>query len=170
MASYDMSGTGEYVLEAGDYIISINQNSHDTIDSQTYTVDSTVNYTDGRSTDQAAPSNLFDFARGEIEYLSRADSFANFATATAAPSMSMPEADKAQFVNNSNYEIPTDPNAVMPTTDAKNGMTIQELRGASYDERWETLLDNLTIAEMNNMIALEVVIIKAYKKKTAAVK
>ena len=32
---------------------------------------------------------------------------------------------------------------------------VTELRGASYDDpRWETLLDNLTIADMNNMIAL----------------
>ena len=155
MASYDMSGTGGYVLEAGDYIISINRDSHNIIDSQTYTVASDIDYTNGRSNDQAAPVNLFDFAKGEIEYLSRANGFANFATATAAAPTSMPEADKALFVNNSNYVIPTDPNAVMPTTGANNGMKIQELRGASYDdERWETLLDNLTISEMNNMIAL----------------
>ena len=155
MASYDMSGAGGYVLEAGDYTISINQNSHDIIDSQTYTAASDIEYANGRSTDLTAPANLFDFAKGEIEYLSRADGFANFDAATVAPSMSMPEADKALFVNNSNYAIPTDPNAVMPTTGARNGMTIQELRGAAYDdERWETLLDNLTIDEMNNMIAL----------------
>ena len=155
MASYDMSGNGGYVLEAGDYIISINRDSHNVIDSQTYTVAADIDYSQGRSTDQAAPVNLFDFASGGLEYLSRADGFANFATATAAPSMSMPEADKALFVNNSNYVIPTDPNAVMPTTGANNGMTVQELRGADYDDpRWETLLDNLTISEMNNMIAL----------------
>ena len=155
MASYDMSGAGGYVLEAGDYVISINRDSHNVIDSQSYTVASDIDYTNGRSTDQAAPVNLFDFARGEIEYLSRADGFANFAAATAAAPSSMPEADKALFVNNSNYVIPTDSNAVMPTTGARNGMTVQELRGADYDdERWETLLDNLTISEMNNMIAL----------------
>ena len=67
----------------------------------------------------------------------------------------MPEADKALFVNNSNYAIPTDPNAAMPATGAGNGMTVQELRGADYDDpRWETLLDNLTIDEMADMIAL----------------
>ena len=155
MASYDMGGNGRYVLESGDYTISINSDSHSVIDSQTYTVSSDVDYSAGRSTDLAAPANLFDFADGGLTYLSRADGFANFAQATAAPSSTLRAEDKALFVNNSNYQIPTDANAVMPTTGANNGMKAVELRGAAYDdERWDTLLDNLTLDEMNNMIAL----------------
>ena len=159
MASYDERGSGCYVLEAGDYVISINENSHVAYDSETYTVENTVVYDESnpRSTDETAAVNQFDFAAGaELTYLSRADGFANLAEATAAPaSMSMPEEDKALFVNNSNFEPENDPDAVMPETGANNGMTIHELRGADYDdERWETLLDNLTIDEMVNMIAL----------------
>ncbi len=82
-------------------------------------------------------------------------SYTNFEQASAAPSTSLREEDKARFVNNSNYQIPTDLNAEMPVTGAKNGMMVTELRGAPYDNpRWETLLDNLTIADMNNMISL----------------
>ncbi|HIS52411.1 MAG TPA: glycoside hydrolase family 3 C-terminal domain-containing protein [Candidatus Onthomonas avicola] len=159
MASYDERGSGCYVLEAGDYVISINENSHVVYDSETYTVENTVVYDESnpRSTDETAAVNQFDFTAGaELTYLSRADGFANLAEATAAPaSMSMPEEDKALFVNNSNFEPESDPDAVMPETGANNGMTIHELRGADYDdERWETLLDNLTIDEMVNMIAL----------------
>ena len=159
MASYDERGSGCYVLEAGDYVISINENSHVVYDSETYTVENTVVYDESnpRSTDETAAVNQFDFAAGaELTYLSRADGFANLDEATAAPaSMSMPEEDKALFVNNSNFEPESDPDAVMPETGANNGMTIHELRGADYDdERWETLLDNLTIDEMVNMIAL----------------
>ena len=155
MASYDMSGNGRYVLEAGDYEIAIKSDSHTVIDAQTYTVSSDVDYSAGRSTDLAAPANLFDFADGGLTYLSRADGFANFAQATAAPSTTLRAEDKALFVNNSNYEIPTDPSATMPTTGANNGMKAVDLRGASYDdERWDTLLDNLTLDEMNTMIAL----------------
>ena len=53
MASYDTYGAGCYVLEAGDYQISINSDSHNVIDSQTYTVASTVTYDESnpRSTD-----------------------------------------------------------------------------------------------------------------------
>lgn len=159
MASYDERGSGCYVLEAGDYVISINENSHVVYDSETYTVENTVVYDESnpRSTDETAAVNQFDFAAGaELTYLSRADGFANLDEATAAPaSMSMPEEDKALFVNNSNFEPESDPDAVMPETGANNGMMIHELRGADYDdERWETLLDNLTIDEMVNMIAL----------------
>lgn len=158
MVSYNMEGDGSYVLEAGDYEISINSDSHTVIDSQTYQVAETItdDENNARSSDEVAAKNLFDFAKGELTYLSRADGFANFAEATAAPATySMPEADKALFVNNSNFEPEADPDAEMPVTDAKNGLTILELRGAEYDdEKWEELLDNLTIDEMVNMIAL----------------
>lgn len=63
MASYDTYGAGCYVLEAGDYEISINTDSHNVIDSQTYTVDSTVTYRDGRSSDDAPPSTSSDSPR-----------------------------------------------------------------------------------------------------------
>ena len=158
MASYDEYGAGAYVLEAGDYIISVNANSHDEIASEVYTVASTITYGEdnARASDLVAATNQFDFAKGEIEYLSRADGFANYAVATAAPiSMSMPEADKAQFVNNSNWTAPTDDSAVMPTTGANNGVTAADLIGKDYDDpMWEDLLDNLTVDEMVNAIAL----------------
>lgn len=158
MASYDVNGAGCYVLEAGDYEISINSDVHNNIDSQTYTVDSTVVYDENnaRSSDNTAAVNHFEFAKGELTYLSRENNFANYEEAVAGPlTNSMPEADKAVFVNNSNFEPEEDPNAEMPTTGADNNMELIELRGADYDdERWDTLLDQMTIDEMVNMIAL----------------
>lgn len=44
MASFDNKGAGCYVLEAGDYVISINADSHNILDSKTYTLDSTITY------------------------------------------------------------------------------------------------------------------------------
>ena len=44
MASYDMSGTGCYVLEKGDYVISINSDSHNILDSKTYTQNADIRY------------------------------------------------------------------------------------------------------------------------------
>ena len=86
MASYDTYGKGCYVLEKGDYIISINSDSHNIIDSQTYTVKKDVVYSEGRSTDQTPATNQFGFAENteQITYLSRADGFANLEEATAA--------------------------------------------------------------------------------------
>ena len=160
MASYDEKGAGCYVLEAGDYEISIQSDSHNKIDSRIYTVADTVTYDEdnARSTDAQAAVNHFDYAEGEVTYLSRADGFANYAEATAAPeNYSMSDEVKSVFINNGVYdpEKYNDASDEMPTTGAKNGMTLAELRGASYDdERWETLLDQLTISDMDTMIAL----------------
>lgn len=158
MASYDDTEEGHYVLEEGEYVISINSDSHTVIDSEIYRVDNTVVYdeSNARSTDLVAAHNQFEFAEGDITYLSRANGFENFEEAIAAPvSYSMPEEAKAGFVNNSNFEPEEDPNLEMPTTGAKNDISILELRGADYDdERWEELLDNLTIDEMVELIAL----------------
>lgn len=160
MASYDTYGAGCYVLEAGDYQISINSDSHNVIDSQTYTVASTVTYdkSNPRSTDETAAVNEFAYAEGDVTYLSRADGFANYADATAAPaSMSMSDEAKATFLNNSNYN-PEDYNNdsdEMPTTGAKNGIKLADLRGVDYDDaQWDSLLDELTISDMDTMIAI----------------
>ena len=87
MASYDTYGNGCYVLEAGDYEISINADSHNAIESKTVSVADTVVYDENnaRSTDDAAATNQFAYAEGDATYLSRADGFANYAKATAAP-------------------------------------------------------------------------------------
>ena len=160
MASYDTYGNGCYVLEAGDYEISINSDSHNAIASQTVSVADTVVYDENnaRSTDDVAATNQFAYAEGDVTYLSRADGFANYAKATAAPSnFTLAEDEKAEFLNNSNY----DPNNYnndsdeMPATGAKNGMTLADMRGLSYDdEKWDTLLDQLTVSDMDTMIAL----------------
>lgn len=157
MASYDYLENGCYVLEAGDYEISINSDSHNVIDSVTYTVDEDIVYDEAnpRSTDLTAAVNQFGYADGHLTYLSRKDGFKNYDETTAAPaSTSMPEDLKEGFIVTSNYEMPEIPDAEMPVTGADNGMKLTELRGADYDdERWETLLDQLTIDEMQNMIA-----------------
>ena len=160
MASYDTYGAGCYVLEAGDYQISINSDSHNVIDSQTYTVASTVTYDESnpRSTDETAAVNEFAYAEGDVTYLSRADGFANYADATAAPaSMSMSDEAKATFLNNSNYnsEDYNNDSDEMPTTGAKNGIKLADLRGVDYDDaQWDSLLDELTISDMDTMIAI----------------
>ena len=158
MASYDTYGAAAYVLEAGDYIISINSDSHTVLDSEVYNVPSTIVYSDGRSTDKTAPTNQFENVEGDVTYLSRADGFANYAEATAAPaSMSMSEEDKAAFLNNANYDPNNYNNAddQMPTTGAKNGLQLVDMRGVAYDDaQWDTFLDQLTVSEMSELIAM----------------
>ncbi|MCR5769634.1 MAG: glycoside hydrolase family 3 C-terminal domain-containing protein [Butyrivibrio sp.] len=160
MASYDTYGEGCYVLEAGDYEISINTDSHNKIDTDTVSVDSTIVYDESnkRESDEVAATNQFEFAEGDVTYLSRADGFANYAEATAAPtSYELSDEYKAEYYNETNYD-PTDFNDdsdVMPTTGAKNGIKLEELRGLDYDDpMWDELLDELTVSEMNTLIEL----------------
>lgn len=161
LASYDTYGDGCYVLEAGDYIISANNDSHNVADSETYTVASDIVYNESnkRSSDAVAATNEFDFAEGDITYLSRADGFANYAEATAAPAnYEMSDADKAVFYNahsytESGYEADDDANAEDITTGAKNGLKLVDLRGVDYnDPKWDDLLDQMTIDEMQQTI------------------
>lgn len=160
MASYDANVNKAYVLEAGDYIISINSDSHTVIDSRTYNVAETVVYGEGnaRSTDATVATNQFDFADGGVTYLSRADGFANYAEATAAPaSYEMSDELKASFINNGNYDPNehNNPDDVMPTTGASNGLQLVDMRGVDYDDaQWDTFLDQLTISDMDTLIAL----------------
>ena len=160
MASYDENNAKAYVLEKGDYVISINSDSHTVLDQKTYTVDKDVVYKgeNKRSSDDTAATNVFEDAKGDVTYLSRADHFANYEEATAAPaSAELGEPYVSEYHLNSNFDKTTYLNDedVMPTTGADNGLTLADMRDADYDDpRWEKLLDQLTVDEMANMIAM----------------
>ena len=160
MASYDENNAKAYVLEKGDYVISINSDSHTVLDQKTYTADDDVVYKEEnkRVSDDTAATNVFEDAKGDITYLSRADHFANYEEATAAPaSAELGEPYVSEYHLNSNFDKTTYLNDkdVMPTTGADNGLTLADMRDADYDDpRWEKLLDQLTVDEMTNMIAM----------------
>ena len=160
MASYDENNAEAYVLEKGDYVISINSDSHTVLDQKTYTADKDVVYKgeNKRASDDTAATNVFEDAKGDITYLSRADHFANYEEATAAPaSAELGEPYVSEYHLNSNFDKTTYLNDedVMPTTGADNGLTLADMRDADYDDpRWEKLLDQLTVDEMANMIAM----------------
>ena len=160
MASYDENNAKAYVLEKGDYVISINSDSHTVLDQKTYTAGDDVVYKgeNKRASDDTAATNVFEDAKGDVTYLSRADHFANYEEATAAPaSAELGEPYVSEYHLNSNFDKTTYLNDedVMPTTGADNGLTLADMRDADYDDpRWEKLLDQLTVDEMANMIAM----------------
>ena len=160
MASYDENNAKAYVLEKGDYVISINSDSHTVLDQKTYTADADVVYKgeNKRASDDTAATNVFEDAKGDVTYLSRADHFANYEEATVAPaSAELGEPYVSEYHLNSNFDKTTYLNDedVMPTTGADNGLTLADMRDADYDDpRWEKLLDQLTVDEMANMIAM----------------
>ena len=160
MASYDENNAKAYVLEKGDYVISINSDSHTVLDQKTYTADTDVVYEEEnkRVSDDTAATNVFEDAKGDVTYLSRADHFANYKEATAEPaSAELGEPYASEYHLNSNFDKTTYLNDedVMLTTGADNGLTLADMRDADYDDpRWEKLLDQLSVDEMANMIAM----------------
>ena len=164
MASYDYQDAKGYVLEAGEYVISINADSHNVIDSKTYNVGTTVTYNgdNKRDSDLVTATNTFDYANGGLTYLSRADGFANYEEATKAPASYEMSADaKSTFYNISNYLTPEataqdeDPAAQAIKTGASTTLKLADLRGADRnDAKWDELLDSMSLDDMNALISL----------------
>lgn len=163
LASYDSecikSSNGAYVLESGDYEIHLCSDSHTVLDTYTATVDKDIIYDeehDGkRSSDDVTATNQFDYAKGDVTYLSRADHFANYEEAVKAPTQTEMTAEvKANYSSRITFDASDydDPDAAMPVTGAKNGIKIQDMKGVAYDdEKWESLLDELTVDELMNL-------------------
>ena len=166
LASYDSDGIkvagGGYILEAGEYTVSVRSDSHTVKASESFTVDADIDYSkEGRSTDKQVAVNHFqDYSRGNFVQLSRADGFANYEEATAAPSaeqLTMSAEVRAAVEKNAVgiYDPTLYDNAddVMPTLEAKNGLKLADLTGKSYDDpQWEKLLDQLSFNDMATMI------------------
>lgn len=165
MASYDDIGIkaegGAYVLESGEYEISIRSDSHTVLDTDKVIVEKDIIYNDAndgaRESDETAATNQFEYAKGEVTYLSRADHFANYEEVTAAPvNFSMSEEQMEEFYCQNTFDagIYEDTSLEMPATGEDHGLTIRDMEGLSYDdEKWEDLLDQMTVDEMNTLIA-----------------
>ncbi len=160
MASFDTYGEGCYVLDAGNYGISIRSDSHTIIDEQIYSIPEKIVYNkdNPRSSDKTAAVDEFKDVEGDVTYLSRANHFANYAKAVAAPaSFSMSKKYMDKYLDNTNYkpENYNDSKDIMPTTGADNNVKLAELRGMSYnDPKWNSLLDELSVNDMSTLISL----------------
>lgn len=164
-ASYDSEGkkieNGGYILEAGDYVVSVRSDSHTVIAEETFTVKEDVDYSkEGRESDQQVAVNQFEeYSRGDFVQLSRADGFANYEDAVKAPAADAYEMDEdtqlavqasaAGYYDGSQYDSDDE----MPTMGEKNGVVLADLAGASYeDEQWDALLDELSFKDMTTLV------------------
>lgn len=166
MASYDSSQIkvegGGYILEAGDYVISVRSDSHTVVAEEKFTVDKDIDYSkEGRSTDETTPVNVFeDYTRGTFVELSRADGFKNAGASWQRPTeeqytmtdelKAAVEANTFGIYDSTKYDNPEDET---PTLGADNGLTLFDLKGVDYeDEKWDKLLDQLSFEDMATMI------------------
>lgn len=155
MASYDTYGEGAYVLEEGEYEISLRSDSHNVIDTKTYTLDKKIVYSESNThaDDLVAAENKLEFAEGNVTYLSRENGFANYEEAIKAPENFELDGE-VQGNGTWNPEEYNNSEDEMPETGARNGLELYDLRGADYDDpRWEELLDQMTVDEMVELIA-----------------
>lgn len=150
MASWD-SGRGCYVQDAGDYVVSLRTDSHTVVDSRALTLEAKDYETD--SSTGTKTSNEFDdmttYMDDNCENLSRADFKGTWPKAAedktaASVGVTLAEYDAAAGV---------DRDATMPTTGASNGLALIDMRGLDYDdEAWDTLLDQLSVADMTTLL------------------
>ena len=166
MASYDSEGIkiqdGGYILEAGEYTVSVRSDSHTVEDEETFQVEKDIDYSkDGRESDMETAVNQFqEYARGDFEQLSRKDGFANYEEACAAPAeeqyvMSDEVREKVIESAVGTYDGTkyNDDGDEMPTMEADNGLTLYQLTGLDYnDPKWEELLDQLSFDDMVKLI------------------
>ncbi|GAA1409945.1 glycoside hydrolase family 3 C-terminal domain-containing protein [Oerskovia paurometabola] len=167
MASYDHLGNQAYVLEAGDYSITLRTDSH-TVATGTepfvYTVDSDVVYSgdDHRATDLAPVTNQFDDVsaafsteqtEGKILSMSRADFAGTFPKAPTADMLVADEAVQEGFQPWDDEAAAAAFEGEMPTTGAQTDLTLVDMRGLPKDDpKWDELLDSVSVGDMTSML------------------
>ncbi|MGD6942771.1 glycoside hydrolase family 3 N-terminal domain-containing protein [Cytobacillus gottheilii] len=177
MAAYDhnkiFSENGAYVLEAGEYSLSLMRNSHEKIADVASETLSEVVYDSGRSSDEQVAVNQFDeevTGEGSIEtYLSRADGFTNMDEIDQNETFTVTNEDGStkevegtlvdqgfvDMVNSKRYDIPADTQDSAPTTGADNGLKLEDYKDVAFDdESWEPLLDQLTVDDLVTIVTL----------------
>lgn len=147
MSSYDMDNEQAYVLDSGEYLVKVGRNVHDIVDTQTMTINETIVY----KTDDVTGTELqnrFDYAGGDLTYLSRSDWAATYPDNTnLSYSASQAVIDAA-----AEYENPAVDSSAIPITGADNGILLQDLKGLSYDDpKWDLFMDQFTVEELQEI-------------------
>ncbi|QCQ18095.1 beta-glucosidase [Microbacterium sp. RG1] len=167
MASYDYLNERAYVLEAGEYELTVRTDSH-TVAAGTepvrYTVAEDVVYSgdDHRASDLTEVTNQFDDVSaqfttedeaGKIPVFSRADFAGTFPT---APTGDMLVADEAVAAGFDAWDADAEADAFegeMPATGAASDLSLIDMRGLAKDDpKWDELLDSLSVGDMSAML------------------
>ena len=157
LASFDAYGAGTYVLDAGNYYLTIATDAHSAVNN----ILAAKGYTDvGGSAAQ-----VYGWQQEQLDNKTYAVS-AN----GAAISKQLTPQQTASSISRQDWQAtypvettparqqggyrPEDyPAATMPTLGAQNGLKLYELIGAAMDDpKWQTLLDQLTFEDMVSMI------------------
>lgn len=177
---YDSENLKTYIVEEGEYFFAVGKDSHDALNNilaaqgyteadgmtaagdnklvGSYTQDKldaeTYSYGENgeKITNQFEGDVYTDYDDTTV-YLSRQDWVGTWPKPLGGEDHSL-EASAALIEALKPAEVPEDPNAVMPTFNADNGLTLASLIGVDYDsEYWDKLLDQMSPEEMMNLVA-----------------
>nr|WP_295270371.1 glycoside hydrolase family 3 C-terminal domain-containing protein [uncultured Blautia sp.] len=154
LASYDWQGIkadgGAYVLEAGNYEIKVMNNAHDVLDSKNFDVKEDIIYNEAndgkRGSDVTEAINHFDNVSNgnSITYVSRADWEGT--DVTERPEWKDASEEIIDALENPKFPVN---DSDEPITFAKNGLTVDDMKGLDYDDpQWEKLLEQLSVDDM----------------------
>lgn len=178
LTSYDYKTNESYVLDDGEYVFSLRSDSHTVItyegEEQTRTWNNTVREIYNEENDGARQSekdaqgqlpeseyvaatnalgdSLIESEMEKMTILSRADKFASMPeAATEADRTASDEMVAAAAVYDVSKHV--DASDPVPTTGADKTFSLIDMRGLEADDpAWDTLLDQLTFDEMEEMI------------------
>ncbi|HIT53832.1 MAG TPA: glycoside hydrolase family 3 C-terminal domain-containing protein [Candidatus Fimivicinus intestinavium] len=144
MASYDEKKEQAWVLDAGDYIVSVRRNVRESVAEEHFTLEEPVirRYDDATG---AQIQNLFSDVAGGITYFSRSD-----------PEGTYPQGPMTQMtdaIRNADEEPAPKTEGTVPTTGAVYDTGVITLRDVYEDESlWNAFLDQLTVDEMIELV------------------
>ena len=180
LASYDTYGAKTYILDAGEYYLTVATDSHNAVNNilaaKGYTTangmdaegnaelthkwvqesfDATTYATSLNGTAitnqlSSADINLYEGVEQEITYLTRSDWEGTWPTETLKLVLTDMLIEDLQDLL---YDPADYPEMEMPTLGADNGLKLYDMIGLAYDDpKWDLLLDQLTFKEMVSAI------------------
>lgn len=182
LASYDYKKSkmtnGGYILESGDYEITLRSDSHTVLDTKTFNVNNDIKYDNGRASDVETAQNRFDDVStmfkdnaqaGYARNFSRSDFAGTFPTTPTADDLNSSISVAAQQNGGTTvkaglakFNVETDPTLgnvatskvysdTAPVMNAGSGASLIDLRGKDYDDyAWDGLLDGLQASDYSD--------------------
>ncbi len=143
MTSWDMD-KGYYVLEEGSYGITVNKNVHEPIITQSFILDKDIEYTE--SLTGYPYENQFEYAHGDLTYLSRNDWEGTYPTADDIST----QASEKLLLAYEKYKNPEPIKDGEVILNVDSGIMLEDLKDLDYnDPKWESFLNQFTFKELN---------------------
>lgn len=159
LASFDAKGAGSYILDAGDYYLTLAADSHKAINNILAAKGYTPESTESRMDASGNPELTYHWTQSSLDTESYRGKTANrLADGQAGVSRkdwegTLSQTPAAPARTQWQYNPGDYPTASMPTMGAENGLRLYDMVGLPFDDpAWQTLLDQLTFEDMASVI------------------